>query len=156
MMSSAPRIGGLLGTPGSKQVSWTGGGLHAGNKLTAPRTTFGTRPTFLDLRSQQNIEYACTTPLEESLRLEMYPAKKGPAFTHWLTLVDRHAKKTGLDACFFVLLKNAGEPSLSLTDPAKTSELYLLSSFGQISLEQIQCFNEAIMASSCSIDQLNN
>jgi hypothetical protein len=86
----------------------------------------------------------------------MYPAKKGPAFTHWLTLLDRHAKKTGLDACFFVLLKNPGESTLLLSDTSKTSELYLLTSFGQISLEDIQVFDKAIMSSPCQTDQLNN
>ena len=121
-MSVPPCLGGILGNPTTKEVLWTGGGLHPKNKLKAPRTTFCTRPTSLDLHSQQNIEHAYTTPLEESFCLDMYPAKKGAAFTHWLTLLDRHAKKTGLDACFFVLLKNPGNlPYSSLMLPKPPS-----------------------------------
>ena len=93
MVFVQPRIGGSLqtgGTDASKitMIAFSGGGLH--NKPKTAKTTFCYRPDHTDLKNQQSIEKACTTPLEESFRLDMNPAKKGPTFTAWLNDVDHH------------------------------------------------------------------
>ena len=86
----------------------------------------------------------------------MHPAKKGPAFTHRLILIDRHARNTGLDGALHVLMIKHPATTLDITDVSKTTELYLLSNFGKISQSEILIFNKAILASTCEIDKINN
>ena len=91
MVFIQPHIGGSLqtgSTDASKitMIAFSGGGLH--NKPKTAKTTFCYCPNHTDLKNQQSIEKAYTTPLEEAFCLDMNPAKKGPMFIAWLNDVN--------------------------------------------------------------------
>ena len=102
----------------------------------APRTTYCYRPDHSDLRTQQNIEKFCTTPLLEADRLDMNPSKKGPTFTTWMSDVQRHFLKTGLDSTVYVL-KPLHEEAFDITNTATCTELFLFDEWGTVTLAQI-------------------
>ena len=86
----------------------------------------------------------------------MHPAKKGPAFTHGLILIDRHARNTGLDAALHVLMIKHPATTLDTTEVSKNTELFLLSNSGKISQSEILILNKAMLATTCEIDKINN
>ena len=148
------RLGGFVpGSGSSKGILFSGGGLQAPHKT--PRTTFCYRPDHSDLKTQQNIEKACTTPLEEAFRLDVNPSKRGPTFTAWMNDVHRHFLKTGLDSTAYVLKPKPGM-TLDITDLDSGTEHFLFDEWGTITMEHILSFDKAIKASPCPIDIVNN
>ena len=149
------RTGGTLpaNSPNGQPIPFSGGGLH--NKPQTPRTTNCLRPTHTDLKVQQSIEKACTSPLDEAFRLELNPTQKGPTFTAWLNDVYRHFINHGLDTVAYVL-KPSGIGNLDIYDPDLTTEHFLFKEWGQVSKVEIIAFNTAMLASICPLDMVNN
>ena len=149
------RTGGVLpaSTPNGRDIPFSGGGLH--NKPQAPRSTNCLRPTHVDLKVQQSIEKACTSPLDEAFRLELNPTQKGPTFTAWLNDVYRHFINHGLDTVAYVL-KPVGTARFDIFDVTTTTEHFLFKEWGQVSKAEIVSFNNEILASNCPLDMVNN
>ena len=155
-MADLQRLGGHFDVD-AKTIRFSGNGLHNKPAVgTFGRTSFCYRPDHTDLKSFQANEKACTKPLDEALRLEVEPTKKGPTFTRWLKDIERHFLKHGLDSTLYVLKPRVQGTVLDITSVADTTEYNLLNQWGQVKQEDIMAFNTAVLASPCPIEQGNN
>jgi hypothetical protein len=152
---------GVVKTYGTKVVRYSGGGMHAKNRVNHAASSLAMRPDD-DLRSIMKAEEQCIKPLEEAKRIDEGPSST-VAFSTGLNDIKIHMTYHGMDSVAYVLVPNLRNPPITITDIndhaltlTVTVEWNLFVDWGSVSLDNIVAFDELIQTSTCELDQRND
>jgi hypothetical protein len=151
------RIGGSKKV-GNDEILFSGGGTLPHHRISGPASSMAYRPDS-DLRSIMRVEEACTTPLDDSKRID--EGSNVVTFTQWTNDVKRHFVGNGLDSIAYILKpKVKGSRLPNINDPTivaqECDEFYLFSEWGVLSKEDMDAWEVALASSTCPMDATNS
>jgi hypothetical protein len=151
------RIGGSKKV-GSDDILFSGGGCLPHHRIAGPASSMAYRPDS-DLRSIMRVEEACTTPLDESKRID--EGSSAVTFTQWTNDVKRHFVVNGLDSIAYILkpkTKGTSLPDINVFDDVvkECDEFDLFTEWGVLSKEDMDAWEAALATSLCPMDATNS